>query len=201
MKAERKRNKFFSFLLTSLFLGSILFGSKNLFAKEAVVEKGDTLQKISLREYGTTRLWYKIFKANKTLLKSPNSLEKGMKINLINTEVAVEFIKKNKISVSIKSDTTIAKKTLTETSTAIVSSSKKQQKTVKNYPEVYSAFSDDSSNEHEAVQAKKIEELTPLAQKILEIPASKTSESSNIARIPSNASEPVKLNKNEDFVF
>ena len=46
------------------------------------VAKGDTLQKISQKLYGTTKDWYKIFKANKDTLKGPDKIYPGQVINV-----------------------------------------------------------------------------------------------------------------------
>ncbi|MFC1674768.1 LysM peptidoglycan-binding domain-containing protein [Candidatus Omnitrophota bacterium] len=46
------------------------------------VEKGDTLQKISKKFYGTTRKWSKIFEANRAILSSPDSVYPGQVINV-----------------------------------------------------------------------------------------------------------------------
>jgi hypothetical protein len=44
------------------------------------VQKGDTLQKISNKFFGTTKKWMKIFEANKSVLKTPNSIYPGKTI-------------------------------------------------------------------------------------------------------------------------
>lgn len=44
------------------------------------VQKGDTLQKISTKVYGTTKKWQKIFEFNKSTLKNPNKIYPGQKI-------------------------------------------------------------------------------------------------------------------------
>ncbi|MFA6216085.1 MAG: LysM peptidoglycan-binding domain-containing protein [Candidatus Omnitrophota bacterium] len=44
------------------------------------VKKGDTLQKISNKFFGTTKKWMKIFEANKGVLKTPNSIYPGKTI-------------------------------------------------------------------------------------------------------------------------
>ena len=50
-------------------------------ARTYVVRKGDTLQKISKKFYGTTKKWRRIYKANrKTLSKGPDKLQPGMKL-------------------------------------------------------------------------------------------------------------------------
>lgn len=48
--------------------------------KVYVVEKGDTLQKISKKMYGTTKRWKVIFEANKNVLKSPDMIKPGQKL-------------------------------------------------------------------------------------------------------------------------
>ncbi|MCM8801418.1 MAG: LysM peptidoglycan-binding domain-containing protein [Candidatus Omnitrophica bacterium] len=64
------------------------------------VQKNDSLQKISLRFYGTTKKWMKIYEANKDILKSPDKIYPGQVINipLENTleETPQESIKKIK---------------------------------------------------------------------------------------------------------
>lgn len=47
-----------------------------------VVQKDDTLQKISTKFYGTTKKWMKIFKANKDKLKSPDRVRPGQEIRI-----------------------------------------------------------------------------------------------------------------------
>lgn len=44
------------------------------------VTKGDTLQKISTKVYGTSKRWQEIFEYNKGILKSPNKIYPGQKI-------------------------------------------------------------------------------------------------------------------------
>lgn len=48
--------------------------------KTYVVQKGDTLQKISEKMYGTTKKWKKIFEANKNVLKNPDRIKAGQKL-------------------------------------------------------------------------------------------------------------------------
>lgn len=45
-----------------------------------VVEKGDTLQKISKKMYGTTKKWNRIYDANKGILKSPDMIKVGQEL-------------------------------------------------------------------------------------------------------------------------
>ncbi len=46
------------------------------------VKKGDTLQKISQKFYGTTKKWYSIYKANQDVLKGPDKIFPGQVINI-----------------------------------------------------------------------------------------------------------------------
>jgi nucleoid-associated protein YgaU len=46
------------------------------------VQKGDTLQKISNKFFGTTKKWLKIYEANRDTLKSPNKIYPGQDINI-----------------------------------------------------------------------------------------------------------------------
>jgi len=48
--------------------------------KAYTVKKGDTLQKISNKMYGTTKRWRKIFEANKKALKTPDMIRPGQKL-------------------------------------------------------------------------------------------------------------------------
>ena len=49
-------------------------------AQYYVVQKNDTLQKISHKFYGTTRKWNFIYKANKDVLKSPDKVYPGAEL-------------------------------------------------------------------------------------------------------------------------
>ena len=49
-------------------------------AQHYVVQKNDTLQKISHKFYGTTRKWNLLYKANKDVLKSPDKLHPGVEL-------------------------------------------------------------------------------------------------------------------------
>jgi len=56
-------------------------GSVNAVQKEYyVVQKGDTLQKISQKVFGTTQKWTSIYEANKHVLKSPDRIRPGQKL-------------------------------------------------------------------------------------------------------------------------
>lgn len=46
------------------------------------VQKGDTLQKISQKLYGTSRKWNKIYQANKDILRAPDKIYPGQVINI-----------------------------------------------------------------------------------------------------------------------
>jgi nucleoid-associated protein YgaU len=46
------------------------------------VQKGDTLQKISQKFYRTTRRWPDLYKANRDVLKSPNSIRPGQVLKI-----------------------------------------------------------------------------------------------------------------------
>ena len=50
--------------------------------KTYVVQKGDSLQEISQKFYGTTTKWKKIADANKSAIKDPNKLVVGTKIQI-----------------------------------------------------------------------------------------------------------------------
>jgi len=45
-----------------------------------IVQKGDTLSKISQKYYGSTRSWQKILSANQDVLPDPNHLKPGLKL-------------------------------------------------------------------------------------------------------------------------
>jgi nucleoid-associated protein YgaU len=49
-----------------------------------IVQKGDTLQKISEKFFGTTRKWNSIYQANKNILKSPDRIRAGQKLVIPN---------------------------------------------------------------------------------------------------------------------
>jgi len=46
------------------------------------VQKGDTLQKISQKYFGTTKKWLKIYEANKNTLKGPDRIYEGQVLNI-----------------------------------------------------------------------------------------------------------------------
>src|SRR3989338_3423663 len=57
-------------------------GKESAIPETYMVEKGDTLQKISKKFYGTTRQWKKIYEANKELSKSPDKIRAGQIVNI-----------------------------------------------------------------------------------------------------------------------
>jgi nucleoid-associated protein YgaU len=54
----------------------------NVTYEKYIVQKTDTLQKISEKFFGTTRQWMKIYEANKDVLKAPNKIYPGQTINI-----------------------------------------------------------------------------------------------------------------------
>lgn len=56
--------------------------AKRVVMKKYTVRKGDTLQKISKKFYGTTKRWREIYEANKRKLKTPHSIYPGQIINI-----------------------------------------------------------------------------------------------------------------------
>lgn len=56
--------------------------AKKATGKTHVIKKGDTLQTISQKYYGTTKNWNKIANANKGVIKDPNKLKVGTKIKI-----------------------------------------------------------------------------------------------------------------------
>lgn len=52
------------------------------------VQKGDTLQKISSKFYGTTKKWRKIFLANQDKLKTPDKVYPGQVLRIPQGEIA-----------------------------------------------------------------------------------------------------------------
>jgi len=66
-------------------------GSSKAFIEKYTVQKGDTLQKVSKKFYGTTKKWNKIFQANKDKLNAPNKIYPGQVI-----DVPVEPLKETK---------------------------------------------------------------------------------------------------------
>jgi nucleoid-associated protein YgaU len=58
--------------------------------EEYKIGKGDTLQKISQKFYGTTKKWTKIFEANKDKIKAPDKIRVGQTI-CVPTEGKIEM--------------------------------------------------------------------------------------------------------------
>ena len=58
------------------------FGAGSINFKPYTVQKGDTLQKISHKFFGTSKNWYKIFKANAGVLRGPDKIYPGQVINI-----------------------------------------------------------------------------------------------------------------------
>jgi nucleoid-associated protein YgaU len=50
--------------------------------QEYVVEKNDTLQKISKKFYGTYSKWPQIYEANKTVITNPNRIKEGVVLQI-----------------------------------------------------------------------------------------------------------------------
>ncbi|MCB9770924.1 MAG: LysM peptidoglycan-binding domain-containing protein, partial [Candidatus Omnitrophica bacterium] len=49
---------------------------------EYVIQKNDTLQKISKNVYGTYKKWYQIYEANKDIISDPNRIKPGLTIRI-----------------------------------------------------------------------------------------------------------------------
>jgi len=60
--------------------GTIAEGKVETGERIYTVEKGDTLQKISEKAYGTTKKWKKIFEANRNILESPDKIKPGQEL-------------------------------------------------------------------------------------------------------------------------
>jgi LysM repeat protein len=54
------------------------------------VQKGDTLQKISQKFFGTSKKWMGIYEANKDVLKSPNKVFPGQEIQIPMEQIPVQ---------------------------------------------------------------------------------------------------------------
>ena len=57
-------------------------GSSSTANKVYVVQAGDSLSKIAKREYGDATKWPAIFDANRDLLKDPDKIFPGQKLNI-----------------------------------------------------------------------------------------------------------------------
>lgn len=51
-------------------------------SKTYTVQKGDSLSKIALREYGDAQEWRRIFEANRDLIKDPDLIQPGWMLKL-----------------------------------------------------------------------------------------------------------------------
>jgi len=56
--------------------------SRVVVMKKYTIEKGDTLQSIAKKFYGTTKRWKEIYEANQEVLKSPNKIYPGQIIEI-----------------------------------------------------------------------------------------------------------------------
>jgi len=56
--------------------------SESTTTEEYIVQKGDTLQKISKKFYNTYRRWVEIYEANKDVMSDPNKLKAGMRLRI-----------------------------------------------------------------------------------------------------------------------
>ncbi len=57
-------------------------GSSSTATKIYVVVSGDSLSKIAKREYGNANEWKRIYEANKDVLKDPDKIYPGQKLNI-----------------------------------------------------------------------------------------------------------------------
>lgn len=51
-------------------------------SKTYTVKKGDNLSKIAKAEYGDTKLWKRIFEANRDVLKDPDLIQPGQVLKI-----------------------------------------------------------------------------------------------------------------------
>jgi nucleoid-associated protein YgaU len=65
-----------------------VIGKPAVVMKKYTVRKGDTLQRIAQKFYGTTKRWKEIYKANQKILKTPDSIYPGQIIKIPVEEVA-----------------------------------------------------------------------------------------------------------------
>lgn len=63
--------------------GEGLASAEKIETRYYVVQKNDTLQKISHKFYGTTRKWEFLYKTNKDVLKSPDKLYPGAELLIL----------------------------------------------------------------------------------------------------------------------
>lgn len=57
-------------------------GSSSTAAKIYEVVAGDSLSKIAKREYGNASQWKRIYEANREILKDPDKIFPGQKLNI-----------------------------------------------------------------------------------------------------------------------
>ena len=57
-------------------------GSSSTATKIYVVVVGDSLSKIAKREYGNANDWKRIYEANRDILKDPDKIYPGQKLNI-----------------------------------------------------------------------------------------------------------------------
>jgi len=58
------------------------YATRSKSTRSYTVKKGDTLQKISQKFYGTTKKWRQIYEANRKVLKDPDKLTVGTKLTI-----------------------------------------------------------------------------------------------------------------------
>jgi nucleoid-associated protein YgaU len=57
-------------------------GSSSTATKIYVVVSGDSLSKIAKREYGNANEWKRIYEANRDILKDPDKIYPGQRLNI-----------------------------------------------------------------------------------------------------------------------
>lgn len=67
---------------TSLDFSNVQSGSSTTATKIYVVVSGDSLSKIAQREYGKASDWTRIYEANRDLIKDPDKIFPGQKLNI-----------------------------------------------------------------------------------------------------------------------
>ena len=60
----------------------VTFASRSAYAETVTVKPGDTLQKISMQHFGTTRRWKEIMSWNADVLKDGQAIEVGMVLQI-----------------------------------------------------------------------------------------------------------------------
>ena len=74
----------------------------NLSFEKYTVAKNDTLQKISMKFYGTTKRWMKIYEANKDLLRGPDKLYPGQILNIPSGLISADSQKAQELGENLK---------------------------------------------------------------------------------------------------